>query len=60
MSVPGFLMISNNDYTVEETILGVGGMGNVRKGTLVNQILVKKHGFKDLAVKFYDCKITYF
>ena len=56
LSIPGFLLLSSEDYQIDESVIGAGGMGHVRKGVLLNQKLMKKHGFIDLAVKFYDCK----
>ena len=58
LSLPGFLLMSKEDYKIEETVIGTGGMGKVRKGVLLNPQLVKQHDFKDLAIKFYDCNGT--
>jgi len=50
VSIPGWLVLSPSSVRVEGP-LGSGGAAAVFKGTLLDQDLVKKHGYDQVAVK---------
>ena len=52
--MPGFLKLSETDFEIQKDVLGTGGMGSVRKGALLNQLLQDRKGFRDIAIKEYQ------
>ena len=46
-------MLLPSDYIKELDYIGNGGMGTVQKGRLLNQQLIRQHGFQELAIKSF-------
>ena len=56
MYIPGYNILNLGiDYMVPENVdgLGIGGTASIYRGTMINPMMIQKHGFTDIAIKVF-------